>query len=541
MSLTEVKSTVSKVTCYTDRAMVTRKAKVELTTQQRSIQITQLPPRLDQDSLRISARGTGGMTILDFKISNQEYREVPETALKTLEEERLRFLDNIAAIRDEISTIEHQKGFLKEIGVGKTRHFSKDLDVQRPLLDDWKAVLEFLGREQRDLDAQRREAETKIRKLESDIRMIDAELKKYGSIKSKSRKVVTVELEVKADGEFEFELSYLIHEAQWRPMYDARVDSKAKKVGMRYYGVVTQTTGENWTNVEVLLSTARPQLGGNAPVLSPWYVAPNVPMAVYSMAPPAPRGMMKKMAMSAEEAMDEEGVGGVAESVPYREADQNVATVEAGQGSSVVFRTGGGGDVPGDGSDAKLLIMDGDFENKFQYLTVPKLAELVFLTAEVTNSTEFPLLPGKISIFMDGNFVGNSVLQRLVSPGEKFELHLGVDESIRVIRKLQKRKGDEKGIFTKSHVEEFSYLLTLESNRDSAEEVVVRDQLPVSTDEKIKVETKTLTPAENPDKDKDKLPSGVLEWKINLEGRKTEKIEIGFGVSYPKDLEVTGL
>jgi uncharacterized protein (TIGR02231 family) len=206
-----------------------------------------------------------------------------------------------------------------------------------------------------------------------------------------------------------------------------------------------------------------------------------------------------------------------------------------------VFRTGGRGDVPGDGSDAKLLIMDGDFENRFRYLSVPKLAEYVYLTTDVVNNTDYPLLPGKISIFLDGNFVGNSDLKALVTPGEKFELHLGVDESIKVRRKLQKRKGDEKGLFTKSHLEEFSYLITLESQRDTSEEVILRDQIPVSTDEKIKVEVKVLTPAENPEKDKDKLPNGAVEWKIQLAPKAVEKLELGFVVSYPRDLDVRGL
>ncbi|HEX2898867.1 MAG TPA: mucoidy inhibitor MuiA family protein [Bacteroidia bacterium] len=538
MSTPEIKSSVSKVTVYTDRAMVTRLASTSLDKKVTAVQVTQLPANLDKESLRISGRGTAAMTILDFKVTDQEYKDVPEAALKTLEEEKQRFLDHIAAFKDEIAAIEHQKEFLKEISVGKSRQISKDLDVQRPLLDDWKSVLEFLGREQRDLDALRRDLELKIRKTEADIRMIDAELKKYSGSRSKTRKLVTIALDVKDAGDFEFELSYLIHEAKWQPMYDARVDSKGKKVAIRYYGLVTQRTGEDWKGVEILLSTARPQLGGNAPAMGPWYVSQFVFQDMEEAVSRGGGGAERKKS----KAMAAPMMAGMAMEMPMEEAAQEVsATVEAGQGASVVFRTGGGGDVPGDGSDGKLLIMDGDFGNRFRYLTVPKLAEHVYLTAEVTNTTDYPLLPGKVSIFLDGNFVGSSKMQALVSPGEKFELHLGVDESIKVVRKLQKRKGDEKGIFNKSHVEDFSYLITLESNRDTAEEIVVRDQVPVSTDEKIKVETKVCTPAENPEKDKDKLPNGTVEWKMNLSARATERIELAFSVSYPRDLNVSGL
>jgi uncharacterized protein (TIGR02231 family) len=543
MSTPEVKSTVSKVTVYTDRAMVTRTARTRLAADTKAIQILNLPIKLQEQTLRIGGRGTAGMTILDFKVTQQEYKDVPETALKTLEEERQHTLDQIAAMRDEIAAIEHQKGFLKEIGVGKTKHFSNDLDIQRPALEDWKSVLEFLGKEQRELDAARRALELKIRKAETDNRLIEAELKKYAGARSKVRKLVTIELALQGDGDFEFELAYLIDEARWEPLYDARVDSKAKKVGIRYQGLVQQRTGEDWRGVEVLLSTARPQIDGNAPALGAWYVSPYVPVTLYASSA-APRGAMKKsMAPAMEEAheMELDGGGAMFGGGGSQQAQEVTAAVESGQGAAVVFRTGGRGDVPGDGSNAKLLIMDDDFENRFQYLSIPKLAEFVYLTAEVSNSTEFPLLPGTISIFLDGNFVGTSNLSSVITTGEKFTLHLGIDESIKVRRKLQKRKGDEKGIFSRSHTEEFSFLITLESYRDSAEEIVLRDHIPVSTDEKIKVEVRTLTPAENPEKDKDKLANGTVEWKLQLAAKATEKLELGFVISYPKDLDVSGL
>ena len=512
MSQLEFTSKVSKVTVYTDRAMVSRSATATLSADAKSIQIVGLPMSLREDSLRIGGEGPEGMTILDFKLSDQEFKEVPEAALNTLEEERTRFQDNIAALQDEIAAIEHQKSFLKQISVGKAEQISKDLDIQRPLLDDWKAVLDFVGGEQRELDESRRNLQLKIRKIESDIRMIEAELQKYAGSRSKTRKLVTIELELEQEGEYEFEISYLIQEASWQPMYDARVDSKAKKVGIRYYGVVQQRTGEDWDGIEILLSTARPQLGGNVPNLRPWYVSPQQPIAL-SM--PGAFGGSGNIGFADEEmAMPKAEMARSAAPKPKKmkkqRAKQVTAQVEEGQGTSVVFRTGGRGKVPGNGGPSKLLIMDGDFGNHFSYLTVPKLAEHVYLQAEITNTTDYPMLPGRISIFLEGNFVGHSRLKELITPAEKFELELGVDESIKVTHKLQKQKGDEKGIFSRSKVQEYSYLITLESQRDTEEEIVIRDQLPVSSDEKIKVELTEIVPDESAEKDEDKLPNGTL-------------------------------
>jgi hypothetical protein len=84
MATREIKSTVSKVTVYTDRAMVTRWATVSLDKTANAVQVTHLPANLDKESLRIHARGTAGMTLLDFKVSDQQYKDIPEAALHTL-------------------------------------------------------------------------------------------------------------------------------------------------------------------------------------------------------------------------------------------------------------------------------------------------------------------------------------------------------------------------------------------------------------------------------------------------------------------------
>lgn len=538
MSTVEVKTTVSKATVYLDRAMVTRTAKVQLKPEIGRIQILHLPLQFESESMRIAAFGPAGLTILDSKVTDQEYREVPEAALKTLEEERQRFTDQIVAIRDEIAAVEHQKEFLKGISVGKTRHFSKDLDVQRPLLDDWKAVLDFLGREERDLDAQRRDLDLRIRKVERDIAMIEAELQKHGGNRQRKRRIVSIDVEAKADGEWTIELSYLMTLAQWKPIYDARVDTTSKGVVLRYQGIVTQRSGEDWTGVEVSLSTARPQLGGDAPVI-------HQQTLFIESEPPRKRGLFGKArggsGLHAEYAFE-------APSAEMEEADDSpkaaeelMSTVESKQGSSVVFRIPGRSDIPGDGGDSKLLVMESGFENRFKYFTVPKLAEWVYLTAEVTNGTEYPLLPGVVNIFLDGSFIGRSNLSEVRLPGEKFDLHLGVDESIKVTRKLQRHKGGDKGIFSRSHVVDYSFLITLESHRETAEEVIVQDQVPVSRDESIKVETKLIQPAENPEKDKDKLPGGTVEWKVLLAPRATQKFNLAYEVTHPKDVWVYGM
>ena len=86
-----------------------------------------------------------------------------------------------------------------------------------------------------------------------------------------------------AAGEVQIELSYLLYGASWRPRYDARVDAAAGRVKLTQQALVSQRTGEDWANVALALSTARPSAATRLPdEPDPWY------LDLYKPAPPVP-------------------------------------------------------------------------------------------------------------------------------------------------------------------------------------------------------------------------------------------------------------
>ena len=67
-------------------------------------------------------------------------------------------------------------------------------------------------------------------------------------------------------------LRYAVPGASWAPSYDARLHVAERAVELSYFGLVRNSTGEDWNDVALTLSTARPNLGGGAPELRPWIV-----------------------------------------------------------------------------------------------------------------------------------------------------------------------------------------------------------------------------------------------------------------------------
>ena len=126
------------------------------------------------------------------------------------------------------------------------------------------------------------------------------------------------------------------------------------------------------------------------------------------------------------------------------------------------------------------------------YLTVPVLAAEAYLRATVTNGSLL-LLPGTARVFHGSQFVGNTVLET-VAAGEEFEVQLGVDDQIKVERKLR-RRSTSKALVGGARTVDIAYEITVENHRDRKATVSVHDHIPVSTDGDIKVRSREATPA----------------------------------------------
>jgi len=172
------------------------------------------------------------------------------------------------------------------------------------------------------------------------------------------------------------------------------------------------------------------------------------------------------------------------------------------------------------------------------------LSEAAFLSAYVTNTSDYPLLAGAVNTFLDDTFVAASSL-KTVMPGEKFELALGADEGIAIKRKLVNRFAEDTGITAKYRRVTYEFLVTVTNNKKTAEKVVFKDAVPVSRDEKIEV--KLLTPAERDlstkeaPKEISREEDGKLVWRLSLKPGEKRELPLRFSVEYPAGTPVTGV
>jgi uncharacterized protein (TIGR02231 family) len=189
--------------------------------------------------------------------------------------------------------------------------------------------------------------------------------------------------------------------------------------------------------------------------------------------------------------------------------------------------------VPSDNDPHKTLVASFEADAKLGYLTVPVLASEAYLRATVTNGPLL-LLPGQARIFHGSQFVGETRLDS-VAPGEEFEVQLGVDDQIKVERKLRRRT-TSKAVIGSTRTIDIAYEITVENHRDRKATVSVHDHIPVSTDGEIKVRTRETNPAPVSTDD-----LGELTWTLTLSPGESSAIRHRFTVEHPAPVAVTGL
>ncbi len=529
-------STITKATVYADRAIINRVAKVELAAGTQEIVFPRLPATLDEDLLHVSGSGAANASILDVRAEPAQLETTANPRLAVLREQARAVQAELRGLNDRGTVLQQQRDYLDQIRTATVTPPSAE-GAALPKLADWQQLVEFytqsLGRtlvEQQELDRQREDTQARLAAIQREMQALQAP-------GQRTVKNVVVRLEVAEAGDMELTLAYTVRNASWSPTYDVRVRSADKAITLGYAAMVRQSTGEDWSGVQLLLSTARPALGGTPPELSPWYVREDRPRPM----PGRARGNAEEKAvtLSPFEVRAEPDLGYAAGSSLagariQRDLQTTSASVQSGL-TSATFTIPYPADVPADNAPHKVSIASHPLTGELSHIAVPKLAEHAYLRAAVENTSEFPLIGGPVNLYLDNNYVARSQIET-VMPREKFDLDLGVDDSIKVERKLVNRLQENTGIISRNQRVTYDWLITIQNNSPSPQTIVVQDQLPIPQHEKITV--KLLAPPANAvRKDED----GLLTWTLDLAPAEKRELPLKISVEHPSDFPIEGL
>ena len=524
----EADSAVTQVVVYPDRARVTRTAKVQLSKGSHEILVAGLPTTIDVSSLRAEGKGTAKVILGSLDVRHDHGIELRgERARQLLDHIRsLEDADRELADSDEAARFELD--YVRQLQSKATTQLGQETLVRDGRAAEAEAIVEALGRRYRQAQAEIRKVRIERRDLASQLEAARAEYSQVTSGASKDDFRVAVAVEARSAGSFTLKLTYGVHGASWIPTYDARLYPDEAQVGMTYGAWVRQGSGEDWDGVELLLSTAQPALGLQAPQLHPWILQQSAPPARSSR-----RGRAPASAKSAEAPMEAEYDGwsgaDLAEEEVYYEAEELQAEATTA-GTTVEFVIPGKASIPGDGTRKRVTIANWTAQDAvIAYLATPTTSAYVFQSVTIKNDRAWPLLPGELQAFMTDRYVGRSSIAK-VAPGAELALPFGVEERLAVKRELVSKGSGPKGAFGNKTSIQWEYRFELESFLDRAVTVELRDRIPVSEYSKYVVKLDDDNTAHDEQKDR-----SILVWKVELAGKAKAEVILKYTVAFPAD------
>lgn len=512
----EIKAEIKHVTVFPDRAQIDQETQVSIMPGKSILKLTGLSPYIDVQS--IQAKGFGDFTILSVTQQNNYLENLEDSPeVKSIRSQ----IENLQTkIEDEnaaIYVLQQKEDFLvanKAILVKETT-FS---------LEQFKSVIDLYTNNMDQIKTTTLKKQRLVKEYNKQILALQQQVaSKLGKQQLPSGEIlVSVSSDKQITGKLTF--SYVVSNAGWYPSYDIRVDDIKNPVAIYYKANVFQNSGVDWKDVKLRFSNATPWVAGDIPVLNPWFVDfyYNQPRLLLrgnsSLAKKSDAPVMREMMVS--ESAKEEKVMEAAPVAVQKQVGETTITFDL----SVPYS------IQSDGKVQTVEIQRSTAPADFRYVTLPKLAQRAYLTANITDWAKLSLQSGEATLYFENSFVGKSTLD-VNQLKDTLTMSLGTDNSILVKREKRKDFTSKKVIGT-NRTDTYSFLLTIRNNKSTPVKITVNDQIPVSSNSSISVDAMELSGG------KINEQTGEIKWDLEIKPQETKQLVLTYSVKYPKDKTV---
>ena len=568
-----VPSDLKTATVYKSGAELTHTAYASLKQGNNELVIDNIANQLDINSIQIKTASV--VTLMGVEFNNNYLIPLEKSPrIKTLEDsiERLQNkrtdLSNALSNNDELYQVLKTNRDIKGTQAGMSV-----LELTK-LMDYYKIKLQEIQETKSTLTE-------KIKKIDDARNRIQNQIAEETKKNTTTAGRLILQLSVAIAGKYDFTISYIANNAYWTPYYDVRVDDIKSPLKLITKAKISQTTGIDWKQVKLSLSTSMPSQWGDAPILSAWYLAyinpvykmnrqlamnSIQPMAEASVAYDGAPGAAKKINIGSDASVNSEPLYIVNGAEMSKEEyvkisssaikkvdvlkDANATSIYGSRGENgVVVVTLKEGiedyisvadntlnlaydidlpyDVPTNGKPQTATIATQEVNAGYKHYAVPKLDKDIYLLAEIADWGKLNLMPAEANIIFEGTYVGKSFIDPN-STNDTLNLTLGRDKRV-VVKRDKLIDYSSVKFLGNNKLQKFTYQLTVKNTKKETVNLLLKDQFPLTTTKEIEVELIDNGGAEvNND-------LGILNWKLNLAAGETRKIKFTYSVKYPKD------
>jgi uncharacterized protein (TIGR02231 family) len=534
----KVKSQIQDVIVYPQGAQINHKATYNVKPGITKIVISGISSGLQEQSLQV--RGTGSMVIIDSKhsiiypepVSVKALDKLPLAIRKKIErynDSLRRITYQIQELAYELQVLQTTKSILSNNGAIAGRGKVNDsLQLLIAAIEYYQKKMTEINKQELKLNYSKNEKQELMdhyAQVLEDLNKYTDEAELVNAPKGPEH-VVIVTVSAKEATSGKLNVSYVVENAGWTPQYDIRTEVSTGKIALTYKALVHQQTDLEWSDVRLTISTNNPFQNKTKPTLHPWYID----YAAYKA--PSARGKKSKN----KEYMDQAPVSinqvtNMRNDVDKLSVEEVAVTSEAFMSQidnmiSAEFKIDLPYEIKNNNEEHIVLISNKEVDANLKYYAVPKIDNGAYLVAHLTNLDDLNLIAGEANIFFDGSYIGATYLD----PGameDTMKLSLGKDPNIVIKRTLLKKEAKEEFIGDDREYTQ-TYQIEVRNQKTTNIEIVLEDQVPISTNPKVKIELLEASKA------KLNKTTGELTWNKTVKAKDNVIIKMSFKVTHPK-------
>jgi len=516
----EISSPIQSAIVYLDGAEITHTATVNLSAGRNKIIFTGLSSKLVSKSVQVTASGEASILSVSDQI-NYLSKQAENPRIKQLKDSSELLQDNITLLNNDKDAFQTEKKMLIANQYIGGQNSGVPVASLKPAADFFRTRI-------MEVNAEIYKIEKKEKKLSESLNRVLQELSELNAKFNSPSAEVTVLLSSNAKITSTIILKYLVSSAGWAPIYDLRAEDIDKPIELKYRANVFNNTGVDWNEVKIKLSTADPMQSASEPKLETWYLDYEQDIlyqnSQYGGSLSKSEGYLNAIPPSQQlyEYEKSNKNQDVKDKVKYEQIQ--VSELSAEFDIKIPYT------IPADSKPYLVDVTTYNLSATYRHFSVPKMDRDAFLLARITGWEDLDLVEGPANVYYAGTFIGQSYIYTR-STDDTLNLSLGRDRKVLVTRVKQKDLTSTKYIGTNKK-ESYAYEITVKNNRKTAINIEVNDQIPISKEGDITVETTETSKAEY-----DPI-TGKLKWNFTLQPDEVKKVQLEFSIKYPKSKNI---
>ena len=257
-------SKIKEVTVYLNGASITRTAVCDLSTGASEITLTGLSTQIDESSIQIS--GLQAVSILSMSYDINFMPIVENTTVSKPLEKRLTAIETeIALLKNNISGLEEEEQVIYANRSVSARTQGLSLEKLKEISTYYRLRITAIKNDifKANLD---------IKKLNAETRTIQRQMAELNNTPEKEQGEIKIKFDAPIASKLNLIVTYQVEDAGWIPNYDIKSKDINTPLSLSYKAHVYQKTGNDWNNVNIILSTGNPTINVAKPNLGTKYL-----------------------------------------------------------------------------------------------------------------------------------------------------------------------------------------------------------------------------------------------------------------------------